>query len=223
VAIEIFDSDFIVTNGQRRVRRQVNEGGQNREIEVTEFYAEGLASLQIGFRVYDPKNRTIEDQQLFNRSNTWSASGSTLTAALAALISKAEANRQMGRWAGEAYAAKIAPLPILVHRQYYRKLKGKPEVAIGARRAEVDDWNGALLAWEKGLDRASAKERGRLCLNIAVGHEVLGNLESAQQWAGRGYASYGNKRSRTYAQQLSQRIWDEQRVDMQMAPVIEGK
>lgn len=216
-AIEIFDSDFLVTHGQRNVRRTITENGVRREVEQVEFYAEGVATLKIGFRIYDPKNRTIEDQQLFRRSNTWSATATNLAQALATLISKAEATRQMGIWAGQAYAAKIAPMPISLSREYYRKMRGVPELALGSRRAEVNDWDGALRAWESGLDRANAKAKGRLCLNIAVGHEVFGNLELAHQWAGRGYASYGNKRSRTYAHQLNRRIWDEQKVDMQMA------
>src|SRR6185295_14482991 len=55
VALEIFDSNFIVTSGTRKKKKTVEENGVKKEIEVDEYYAEGLANVKIGIRLYDPK------------------------------------------------------------------------------------------------------------------------------------------------------------------------
>ncbi len=93
MAIEIFDTDFIITNGKRKVKKKVTENGVEREVETNEFYAEGVGNVKIGFRMYDPKTRSIVDQQLFNKSNTWSTTGSSIQDAIVRLVAKDEATR----------------------------------------------------------------------------------------------------------------------------------
>lgn len=217
VAIEVFDSDFITTNGKRRVKKTIDEKGVKKEIEVDEYWAEGVANLTIGFRIYDPKNRTIADQQVFTRTNRWQTTGTSLQDAISKLIQKAEATRYMGGLAGEAYAYKIAPLPVRVSRVFYSKSSKVTQVSLGARQGDVSDWEGAIRTWKSGLPIANRKDGGKLCHNIAVAFEVLGELDSAQAWAQKSFIEYGNKRSREYYSILQQRKWDEERLKQQMA------
>lgn len=216
VAIEMFDTDFVVTNGKRKVKRQVEEDGVKKEIEADEFYAEGVGNITIGFRVYDPKAKTIVDQQLFSKSNTWSAAGNTAKDALAGLIAKSDATRYMGEQAGSDYAFKIAPMPIRISREFYSKSKKVPEISAGSRKADINDWQGAAETWQQGLTHAATKEAGYLCYNIAISYEVLGDLTTAKSWADRAYVDYGNKKAREYAATLNRRMYQEQRVQEQM-------
>ncbi|UII31171.1 DUF6340 family protein [Fulvivirga ulvae] len=216
VAIEIFDTDFVVTNGKRKVKKQIEQDGVKKEIEVDEYYAEGVGNLTIGFRVYDPKEKTIVDQQLFSKSNTWQAAGKSAKDALAGLIAKSEATRYVSEMAGSDYAYKIAPMPIRISREFYSKSKKIPEIAAGSRMADVNDWQGAAKKWESGLSRAATKEAGYLCYNIAISHEVLGDLNTAKSWADRAYVDYGNKKAREYSTTLSRRMYQEKRVQEQM-------
>lgn len=216
VAIEMFDTDFIVTKGVRKVKKNVEENGVKREIEIDEFYAEGVGNLTIGFRVYDPKEKSIVDQQLLSESKTWQAAGRNTKDALAGLMAKSEATRYLGGLAGSEYAYKIAPMPIRISREFYSKSKKIPEIAAGSRMADVNDWQGAAKKWESGLSRAATKEAGYLCYNIAISHEVLGNLDTAKLWADRAYVDYGNKKAREYSSTLTRRMNQEQRVQEQM-------
>lgn len=215
-AIELFDSDFILTNGSRMVKRTVTENGVKKEIQVPEFWAEGMANLKIGFKIYDVRNRAIIDQQLFNRTNTWRTTGNNLAQAMAKMIAKAEATRYLAGLAGEAYAYKIAPLPIRVSRSFYSRARHTAAVAAGARQASVNDWEGALSTWQSALPTRERKDGGKLCQNMAVGYEVLGNLEAAKEWAQKGFVEYGNRRSRDYVQTIENRLWDQQRLKDQM-------
>jgi hypothetical protein len=123
VTIEIMDSDFIVTNGKRIVTREVERKGEKVEVQVDEYYAEGVANVKLGFRYYYPANREIIDQQLINETNTWQAAANSKAQALAQLIGKAEATQILCATAGNDYAFKLAPLPITLNRTFYTKAK----------------------------------------------------------------------------------------------------
>jgi hypothetical protein len=216
VSIEMFDTDFVVTNGKRKVKKTITEGDVKKEIEVDEFYAEGVGDITIGIRLYDPKEKTIVDQQLIKRSHTWSAAGSTLQAALSKLIDKAEATRYLGGKAGSNYANKIAPMPVRISRMFYGKSKKAPELEQGSRYADVGKWQEAADIWEGGIKRSGTKEAGKLAYNTAIAYEVLGNYDKAREWAQKAYTDFGNKDARSYTSTLANRVRQEERVNEQM-------
>lgn len=216
MAIEIYDTDFIVTNAQKTVEKEITENGVKKKVQQVEYHAEGVANILIGFRLYDPKNKTIVDQQQVRMSRTWNASASTLQEALAKLIIRGEAIKQISRMAGESYARKIAPTPVWLSRQYYKKGKTTPLVASGVRQAEVNDWEGAIETWKNALPKAkSKKDAARICLNLAVAYEVIGDLENARTLANKAYVDYGNKKAKHYSAALDQRFYDQQRLQEQ--------
>src|SRR5258706_11047244 len=123
---------------------------------------------------------------------------------------------QVSRMAGSDYAYKIAPMPGRVSRQYYGKGKKAIQVAAGARRAEVNDWKGALTTWEGAMNGAIQKDAARLSYNIAVANEVLGNTADAKNWASRSYVDCGNKKAKSYLYMIENRLRDEELSDRQM-------
>ena len=84
VSVEIFDTDFIITEGNRKVKKKVDDSGE--ETEVDEFYAEGVGNVTVGIRLYDAISRQIIDQQLFRRTNRWEAKGVSKADALTRLV-----------------------------------------------------------------------------------------------------------------------------------------
>lgn len=217
LAIELFDTDYIITDGERDVQREVGEGSNRRTETVHEFFAKGVANINIGFRIYDPKTKTIIDQQSMRLDRTWEVTGNSIQDALLNLTAKTQATRIISEMAGNAYARKIAPSPITIARHYYKKSKKIPSVALGVRQAEINDWEGAIATWKTALNSTSDfKERGKIAYNIAVGYEVVHDLETAKLWANESYVKYGNKKARTLANQLERRIFDENRLRNQM-------
>ncbi|HYG16185.1 MAG TPA: DUF6340 family protein [Bacteroidia bacterium] len=209
LAIEIFDTDFIVTNGKRKAKKEVTENGVKKTIEVDEYYAEGIANITVGFRLYDPKTKTIVDQNLMTRSNTWNAAGNSVQEAVAQLVVKTEATRYVSKLAGEAYAYKISPMPVRLSREFYGKSKRVDLVKVGTRQAEVNDWVNALETWKKAFKQAKEdKDKGRIAYNIAIAYEVLSDLENAKLWCKISYVDFGNKKARQYANILDQRSYD---------------
>src|SRR4051812_39371810 len=52
VALEVFDSNFIITNGSRVKKRTEGDGKNAHQVDYTEYYAQGVGSLKIGIRTY---------------------------------------------------------------------------------------------------------------------------------------------------------------------------
>lgn len=218
LAIEIFDSNFIITNGKRKNTRTVEDKDGNKiEEEYIEFFAEGVGNTRIGVRLYDAKNRTVIDQDIYTENKTWEASAVSLKEALAQLVSKSQATKYLAQAVGNTYARKIAPMPVRISRSYYAKPKKNSFLSKGARQAGVNQWESAISTWETGLKNTSdTKASGRMAYNIAVGYEIIGDLFLAHEWAGRSYVDYGNKKGRSYASQLNNRMITEEILDEQL-------
>jgi hypothetical protein len=218
LAIEIFDSNFIVTNGKRKnTRTREDKDGNKFQEEYTEFFAEGVGNTRIGIRLYDAKNRTVIDQDIYTQNKTWEASASSLKEALAQLVSKSQATKFLAGAVGNNYASKIAPMPIQLSRSYYTKPKKNNYLSKGAREASVNQWESAISTWKAGLEKTSdSKEKGRMAYNIALGYEIMGDLFKAHDWAGAAFVDYGNKKARSYASQLNNRMITEEILDEQM-------
>ena len=54
IALETFDSDFIITNGRVDFSKLSEMSSP--------FYAQGVATVNLGFRMYDPQEKSIIDQ-----------------------------------------------------------------------------------------------------------------------------------------------------------------
>ncbi len=217
VAMEVFDTDFFVTNGSRVKKRTVGEGNNKREEAYTEYFAQGVGGIDFGIRAYYAKDRTIVDQQMLSDQHTWEGVGYSPIDAIGALISKSNANKYLANSIGENYAYKISPMPIRISRPFYGKSKHVDEVAMGSRLADVNKWTEAIDAWKNGLQKAEKeKDRGILAYNIAIGYEVLGEYGTALQWAQDSYTKYDNKEARNYTHYLQRRIDDENSLKVQM-------
>lgn len=216
LAIEIFDTDFVVTRGDRMVKKKIKEGEKTVEREVKEYYAEGLESVKIGFRLYDHINKQIIDQAPYTRTNTWEATGSSINDAVANLISKNEAAKYVTRQAAKAYVNKITPMPITIRRQFYSKSRKVNAIPSGSRMADVNRWEDAARTWSNAISIAPSKEAGYLAYNTAVAYEVLGDYDLAIKWAQDAWVKFGNKKARDYVNSLNHRINQENRVNRQL-------
>jgi hypothetical protein len=200
VSLETYDSDWIVTNGTKKK----GEGG-------IQIFARGVATVNCGFRLYDPEDRTIADQYHFSHQELWETGGGSIIAAVGALMNKNAAIQEASFAAGIVYGERITPSWIRIDRDYFRKSKGDPYLAEGARMMEVNDWDSAIEALNEAVETGHPKTKGRAAHNLAVVYEILGNLDEAKRWASDAWGRYGNKKSRDYGYHLTRRI-NEQRV-----------
>ncbi|EAY24659.1 DUF6340 family protein [Microscilla marina] len=216
VAIEIFDTDFIITHGTQKTKKKVKEGGVTKQVEVNEFYARGVNKIKVGIKFYIPASQSMIDQKLYKKTGTWKAAAASKAAAVRTLISKTNASRRLSEKIGRYYAYRISPMPMRITRHFRGKAKRAPELEQGSRYADVAKWAEAIKVWKSGLGRARNKESGYLAYNIAVGYEVLGDLKNAKEWAQTSYIRYGNKYGKEYYDLLQRRIRNETRAKQQL-------
>ena len=201
--METYDSDFIITHGTRL-------GDQGIRI-----FAKGVASVNCGFRMYDPESKSLVDEFKFSHKEHWEVGGNTIEAAINTLLNKNKAIQKASYQAGVVYAERIIPSWYRVHRDYYNKSKGDWDLEQGARMMEANDWDRAIEALERAVQNGHPKTKGRAAHNLAIVYEILGDFETAKKWASDAWGLYGEKRSRNYSYILGQRISEQNRLKEQ--------
>jgi tetratricopeptide (TPR) repeat protein len=213
LSVEVFDSDFIITDGVKEVVRKDENG---REYKTRKYVAKGVATVKIGIRLYDPHKKVIQDEMFVSRDMSWDASGKSPKDAIAHLVSRSDAVSRVSYQAGRTYGSRITPVLIRVIRRYYDRPKKAQYLVQGARYAKVSDWEGAHDAWMKALNNPDFKIAGRACYNLAMIYEIWGELDKAKEYAQRSYTEFGNKDARDYVYALERRIYQAEKLKGQM-------
>lgn len=211
MAIEIFDSDFIVTHSPVKIETNNDLG---LPVVRLEYHAVGVAIINFGIRLYDATGRVILDAYQTTHRLNFEARGGTIQIALNQMLDKVQAVNQTSFDAGFIYASRITPTYYRVTRYFYDKPKKK--LGPGVRMSEVADWNGAIDAWIQVVNTGKKKHAGRAAFNIAVAYEVLGDLEQAKKWAARAYTEFEDKEADEYYKVISNRIREENIVEEQL-------
>jgi hypothetical protein len=210
-SVEIFDTDFLLSNMPVRIDVKDDQGNISTRLE---FKATGVAVINIGIRLYDAANRVILDEYHTTHRLNFDAQANTLQAAMNQLLDKVEAINQASFDAGLVYGQRITPTYYRVTRYFFDK--PKKELGDGVRYSEVADWQGAINSWLEVVEKGNRKDAGRAAYNIAVAYEVLGDLEEAKKWAARSHTEFEEKDADEYYRLLSDRIREEEVVKDQL-------
>ncbi|HMX40369.1 MAG TPA: DUF6340 family protein, partial [Saprospiraceae bacterium] len=216
LAIESFDSDNAATT--RRVESKKKDKSGKEYTEVS-FQANQRTGVRMGWRMYDPRTRTIIDEFVTDDHLERSANGSTERGALGNLPTPVSISRTVANTGGVNYGKRVAPIFVQVARKYYTKVKGYPTQMKSANRlAQSRDWKQAAGIWKQIEARAadSHKAAGRAAYNMAVAAEMQGELDIASDWAKRAWEQHGNRKAKRYLRTLQQRKRDAARVEEQM-------
>ena len=213
LAIELFDTDFIVTHGSKQVEKK---DSKEKVVKVTVYYAEGVAKVKMGVRLYNVITRSVIDEYIFENFRKWDAEGSSIQDAIAHLVTQKYAIEDISNFSGAEYARRICPLWTNVKRSMYTKSEGNEDMKAGTRKADVGDWNGAKESWMNALTSGDIKTKGRAAYNIALAEEIDGRLENARFWASKAYTEFGNKSARNYVNILNRRIEEEKKLEQQL-------
>ncbi|TVR70476.1 MAG: hypothetical protein EA408_11280 [Marinilabiliales bacterium] len=223
LVLETFDTDFMITDGgimsastgTPRSVSNAGDGSRSRDrggsdLSGSRVRAGGMAGIKLGFRVYDPVNRSIADEFMFNHYARWEAQGNPLQMVVGGIIDHRMAVIDASYESGAIYGERISPLWITLERDFFTKGGRNTDFNTGVRRATVNDWEGARQAWNISADDPKRKTAGRSAYNLALMHEIDGDLDLALEWARYSYSDYRIRRARDYAQRLEVRIRERQ-------------
>ena len=210
LALEVFDSN----SGQKMSARDVTRTIDGRRVTVKEFVATMDIGIKAGWRIYDPKNKVIIDQNIYWDHMTFDGVGKSEDEADANLPRKRFAVRDAGTFAGQQYGMRISPSWIRVARSYYKK--GNDAFKDAKYKVRANAWEEAAKIWQKYVNDPDPKIAGYATYNMALACEVQGDLEGALQWAKKSYKDHYNKKARSYIYILERRIANERKLKEQM-------
>ncbi len=202
LALEAFDSDLIVTGGQRKVK-PAGEGGT---LLRREYHTGGIARVKLGYRLYDVKSNAIADEYMFTHDNKWESSGNIVQMVVGQAVDHRRMVNDISNQAGIIYAERITPRWVRLNREFFTKGRFNKDFKTGVRRATVNDWYGATEAWHRSANSGYRKTAGRSAFNLALMYEIDGDLHTAKEWAQKAYTDYGIRKARQYVLKLEKRI-----------------
>jgi len=210
LVLETFDS-----NASHNVTSKTNtKTVEGKQVSYLEFYAHLGIAINAGWRIYEPKQKRIIDQNVYVDAMNWDQKGTTEKEAIAHLPSQRNATMDAGYFAGQQYAKRISPTWVNVSRMYY--IKGNDALKNAKLKVRVNKWNDAAELWQNALKDPNQKVAGRAAYNLALASEMDGKLVLAIEWAKKAYSDYGNKAGRSYTNVLYKRLNDQEKLKQQM-------
>lgn len=210
ICLETFDSNIGLRQGSEQKKKTVDK----KEVTYTEFFADLIINVGSGWRIYDPKNRRIIDQNIYADEKRWSARGESANQALSRLPSKRNAINEAGFFSGTRYGIRISPAWMNVNRSYYSK--GHDYFKLAKKEVRYENWQKAEDFWKTLADNPDPKIAGRAHYNLALAYEMKGDLQQALKYATIASQKYHNSLARSYIYTLNQRILDQEKLKKQM-------
>ena len=215
LTIENYDTDAFVRTSSYLEKYKDKEGVERTR---TKWRADANLGVTIGWRLYDPKTKIIEDEFSVHLDDSYTSYGDQESQARNNLADPVYRSFELSYRAGQRYGMRIAPVWVNVSRPFFSKGKSlhKEPMKQAARLAKAGKWDDASEIWTGLVSAADQKTAGRAAHNLAVASERMGRLEEALDWAEKAWTQYGNKTSRSYIGVLNQRINDDRKVKSQL-------
>jgi len=174
-------------------------------IPALEHKANMETIVKTGWRIYDPANQVIADEFNHVESIVYSGRGINPLVAVAGLINRKDAIKEVSNQAGHGYAMRILPFNLRVMRDYF--VKGTNNFKIAKRKARVGKWDEAGVLWDQETNNPEPKVAGRACHNMGIISEINGDVDAALAWAQKAYEYYNIRRSLEYTRILENRLY----------------
>ena len=171
--------------------------------------------IENGWRIYDPFNRRVIDEIVFNDRIVSKGKGVDPVEAYKSIENRREDMLSKSRTTGSNYGLRLLPSENKVLRSFY--VNGTENFVKAGELVFSGDWQGATDLWELERENEDSKMRGRSCHNLAVMYEREENLEKALQLATKALENHKSKVTSAYVKALEQRIESKSRLEQQLA------
>ncbi|MBE0666621.1 MAG: hypothetical protein IH593_03015 [Bacteroidales bacterium] len=172
-ALEMYDTDTRINYSSRKTEVKTPLGN----IPALEHIASMETLVKTGWRIYSPSDRAIADEYIVAESVVYNGRGINPVVAVAGLLNRKEAVKEVSNKAGHIYAMRLLPYRFRATRDYY--VKGTNNFKIAKRKAQLGKWDEAGELWEQETGNGKMKIAGRAHYNMAIIKEINGDLEEA--------------------------------------------
>lgn len=203
-ALEMYDTDTRINYSTEPTKIKTPLGS----IPALTHIASMETLVKTGWRLYSPSDRTILDEFIVAESVVFAGKGINPVAAVAGMMNRKEAVKEVSSKAGHIYALRLIPYRLRVTRDYF--VKGTDNFKIAKRRAQLGKWDDAAELWQQETTNPKMKVAGRAHYNMAIISEINGDLDAATSWAQKAYSDYRNKHGLRYVRILENRKYNEE-------------
>lgn len=156
------------------------------------------------WRIYDPKSKKIlVDYTIVPDTLYWSNFDYEIVQLFNNLPTVKEATIETAIKVALDFSDAIAPRWVPDTRYYYA-LKN-PSIDKSIILAADGDWQGALDNWLKYIATGNRATRSKIMLDVALGYEMTGDLDSAINWLKKSQAEYYREVTNYYLKELLKR------------------
>ena len=154
------------------------------DMGVNSTYIAGIQiNYEMRFRIYYPKEEKIVYSKLLKDTLYWNDSDASVRELFNRMTSIKKALNEAGFDAALQLADKIGTNWKDENRYYFSK--GNPELKQAAKFVETGDWEQAMAIWKNIAENNSNTDiiKSKAQYNIALGYEILGDIDQAISWA----------------------------------------
>jgi hypothetical protein len=203
-ALEMYDTDTRIDYSTQPTKIKTPLG----EIPALNHLASMETLVKTGWRIYSPSDRIILDEHIVAESLVFAGKGINPVVAVAGIVNRKEAVKDVSRKAGHVYALRLIPYRLRVTRDYF--VKGTDSFKVAKRRAQLGKWDEAAELWQVETTNPKMKIAGRAHYNMAIISEINGDIEAATSWAQKAYSDYDIKQGLRYVRILENRRYNEE-------------
>lgn len=172
------------------------------------FYAGVKAEMEIYydllFRVYYPETEQILVQERMRDTLFWEDTDTSVRELFSDFTPVKKALIETGISVALEFSDKIAVIWEAQRRTYYHK--GNKALEEANQYVNAGNWSEAIEIWQKVAEDAGSKSlKSKALFNIAVGYEMLGDLNRAISWAVKSYKTMYRPLTYEYLELLKQR------------------
>ncbi len=167
--------------------------------------------IENGWKIYDPNERQIIDEFVFNDQIISKGMGTSPLDAFQDIEGRTDTIIVQSKSTGTTYGQRLLPFNNNLPRTYY--VRGSVALERAGDLAETGAWEQAAEIWRDNLDGTSKKVSSRCSHNLAVYHERNEDLAGAFEWALKSVEYNESNSGTAYLEILKKRI--EQKKDLQ--------
>ncbi|SHI82284.1 hypothetical protein SAMN05444280_106120 [Tangfeifania diversioriginum] len=206
---QTFETDAVLSLDHLKTRVVTDYGSESYFDPFQDgFFSAATAQMQIMyealFRVYDPAQEKVLMREFLRDTLYWEDTDVSTRNLFTKFTPVKQALTEAGISIALDFSEKISMIWFTEQRNFF--IKGNTEMKQATQLANSGDWQTAIALWKEISENAGSKTlRSKAQYNIAVGNEILGDLNAAVSWALKSYNTMYRPITYEYLQILERR------------------
>ncbi len=171
---------------------------------ITAAVAEMNINYEIMFRIYDPVQEKVLLRELVRDTLYWEDVDLSPSRLFADFTTVKQALSEAGIAAALDFSDMISTQWRRESRKYFSS--GPSDLEHGANLAKNGEWEAAIAVWKELEERSESKSiKSKIQYNIALGYEILGDIDQAISWGVKSYETMFRQQTYYYLETLQKR------------------